>query len=84
MGVKIDQFDVPVCNSFESVIFNDQLCYEVDPNKYRTLSTNEKYESGLTLYIDTNDDRQTNSRMSDFMIYLNTLGKYQNIFVQRC
>ena len=33
MGVKIDQFDVPVCNSFEATVLNDQLCYEVDPNK---------------------------------------------------
>ena len=29
MGVKIDKFDVPVCNSFQAKILNDQLCYEV-------------------------------------------------------
>ena len=34
MGVKIDQFDVPVCNSFEAKILNDQLCYEVDLEKF--------------------------------------------------
>ena len=33
MGVKIDQFDVPVCNSFRPKIVQDQLCYTVDPNK---------------------------------------------------
>ena len=26
MGVMIDQFDVPVCNSFQAKILNDQLC----------------------------------------------------------
>merc|ERR1719150_1914543 len=34
MGVKIDQFDHPVCNSFQAKIMNDQLCYEVDLDKY--------------------------------------------------
>ena len=32
VGVKIDQFDVPVCNSFQAKILNAQLCYEVDLN----------------------------------------------------
>ena len=35
MGVKIDQFDVPVCNSFRPKILRDQLCYTVDPNEYK-------------------------------------------------
>ena len=35
MGVKIDQFDVPVCNSFRPKIVQDQLCYTVDPNEGR-------------------------------------------------
>ena len=34
MGVKIDQFDVPVCNSFQAKVLNDQLCYEVDLNRF--------------------------------------------------
>ena len=34
MGVKIDQFDVPVCNSFQAKILNDQLCYEVDLKRF--------------------------------------------------
>ena len=34
MGVEIDQFVVPVCNSFQAKIMNDQLCYEVDLNKF--------------------------------------------------
>jgi len=34
MGVKIDQFNVPVCNAFEAKIMNDQLCYEVDLERF--------------------------------------------------
>ena len=29
MGIKIDQFDVPVCNSFRPKIMQDQLCYTI-------------------------------------------------------
>ena len=41
MGVKIDQIDVPVCNSFRPKIKGDQLCYTVDPNKV-VVQTSEK------------------------------------------
>ena len=58
MGVKIDQFDVPVCNSFKAKILNDQLCYEVDVNRVRTNDT-EELRLGLTLLIDYNEDRQS-------------------------
>ena len=34
MGVEIYQFVVPVRNSFQAKIMNDQLCYEVDLNKF--------------------------------------------------
>merc|ERR1712155_53286 len=34
MGVKIDQFDHRVCNSFKAKILYDQLCYEVDLNTF--------------------------------------------------
>ena len=33
MGVKMEEVDVPVCNSFRPKIVLDQLCYTVDPNK---------------------------------------------------
>ena len=33
MGTKIDQFSVPVCNSFKATVLNDQLCYELDVNE---------------------------------------------------
>ena len=59
MGTKIDQFEVPVCNSFHAKVLNDQLCYEVDLNKY---SNHEHVEQELKLgfyfLMDYNEDRQ--------------------------
>ena len=59
MGVKIDQFDVPVCNSFQAKILNDQLCYEVDLEKFKN-NTNVENELklGFVFVMDYNEDRQ--------------------------
>ena len=59
MGVKIEQFDVPVCNSFKPKVLRDQLCYEVDPNKFiNPKFKGETLKSGLTFLIDHNEDVQ--------------------------
>ena len=59
MGVKIDQFDIPVCNSFQAKILNDQLCYEVDLNKYKNKDNIENdLKIGLVFFMDYNEDRQ--------------------------
>ena len=55
MGVKIDQFSVPVCYAFKPKIFNDKLCYELDLNKYTTPLALQK---GIILLISYNEDRQ--------------------------
>ena len=60
MGVKIKQFGFPVCNSFKAKIVNDQLCYEVDPNDYAK-SLNDKSVLELTLLVNYNEDRHTQS-----------------------
>ena len=57
MGVKIDQFDVPVCNSFRPKMIRDQLCYTVDPNNYKD-KINLTGELSLSLFIHYNEDRQ--------------------------
>ena len=57
MGVKIDQFDVPFCNSFRPKIIQDQLCYSVDPNNYKE-KINLKGDLSLTLFINYNEDKQ--------------------------
>ena len=60
VGVKIDQFHVPVCNSFKAKVLNDQLCYEVDPNLFIDRTNTLKYSKlGLVLVLDFNEDRQT-------------------------
>ena len=59
VGVKIDQFDVPVCNSFQAKILNDQLCYEVDLNKFsNNIDKDKELKLGLNFIMDYNEDRQ--------------------------
>ena len=59
MGVEIDQFDVPVCNSFQAKVLNDQLCYEVDLNKYVKKDNIDKaFKFGFAMILDYNEDRQ--------------------------
>ena len=59
MGVKINHFNVPVCNAFEAKIMNDQLCYEVDLKKFSDKNDIEnELEIGLNFLMDYNEDRQ--------------------------
>ena len=60
MGVKIENFSVPVCNSFQAKIYNDQLCYEVDLNRFSDkYNIDKELKSGFTFLMDYNEDRQT-------------------------
>ena len=59
MGIQIDKFDVPVCNSFQAKIFKDQLCYEVDLKRFsREDNIKRELKLGLNLLLDYNEDRQ--------------------------
>ena len=59
LGVKIKQFDVPVCNCFQERILNDQLCYEVDLNWFITEGNKEsQLNLGFNFLMDYNGDRQ--------------------------
>ena len=59
MGVRIEEFDVPVCNSFQAKIMNDQLCYEVDLNRFSNMHNIDKeLELGFIFLLDYNEDRQ--------------------------
>ena len=59
MGVKTSDFEEPVCNSFQEKILNDQLCYEVDLNRFSHKLNIDKYlKLGLNLIMDYNEDRQ--------------------------
>ena len=61
MGVKIEKInktiDVPVCNSFRPILVEDQLCYQVDPNKYIKNLPHKERKLNLILFIDFNEDR---------------------------
>ena len=61
LGVKDDGFDIPVCDIFNPIIHNDQLCYETDLEPLRSYNTRvaiEQLKIGLVLILDYNDDRQ--------------------------
>ena len=61
VGIKIDQFEIPVCNIFEAKIFNNQRCYEADINKFRNKKNNNRdAKFGFTFFMDYNLDRQSN------------------------
>ena len=62
MGVRIEEFDVPVCNSFQAKVLNDQLCYEVDLNRFSDKDNIEnELKSGFVFIMDYNEDRQINT-----------------------
>ena len=59
VGRNIEGFSFPVCNAFKAKVLNDQLCYEVDVNKYVNKDTSEEdLRAGLTFLVDYNEDRQ--------------------------
>ena len=59
LGVKVPGFDKPVCNSFQAVVRDDQLCYQVDLEKYKDkLNIINQIEKGLVFVMDYNEDRQ--------------------------
>ena len=59
VGKKIDQFDITVCNSFQATVINDQLCYEVDLNRFSKDDNIEKeLNLGFVFIMDYNEDRQ--------------------------
>ena len=62
MGINIDQFDIPICNSFQAKILNDQLCYEVDLKGFSNKDNIEReLELGFGFIMDYNEDRQVSS-----------------------
>ena len=75
MGLKIDQFDVPVCNSFRPKIIQDQLCYTVDLNEYKDKIDLEG-DLSLSLFINYNEDREMDLKngAEDNVIRIETIG----------
>ena len=69
VGVKIKQFDIPVCKSFEAKILNDQFCYEVNLQNFSTreIFLNE-LRYGFLFLMDYNEDRQITLQEDDEII----------------
>ena len=61
VGTNIKEIDIPVCNIFQAVIRNDQLCYEADLNKLKDdndIKVFKQLQLGLVLLLDYNVERQ--------------------------
>ena len=55
----MDAYDLPVCNKFRAKILSDQLCYEIDLEKYGSKDNSKNdLKSGLVFFMDYNEDRQ--------------------------
>ena len=57
-GTSIPQFDVPVCNIFQSHVLHGRLCYQVDVNKVRDkIDIQRAMKTGLIFALDYNPER---------------------------
>ena len=58
MGIRVENFSVPVCNSFRATLLNDQICYETNLNDYKKGQNPDNiFQLGFSLLIDYNEDR---------------------------
>ena len=71
MSVKIDPHDeVPTCNSFQAIVRNDQLCFEVDLNRFSNKENIEKeLSTGFFFIMDYNEDRQVYDYNNETLLY---------------
>ena len=75
VGVKLDQFDDPVCNSFQAKILNDQLCYEVDLNRFCNKSNIAKESLAEESKMGMGANLLESDKIEHAFIYLDTIGK---------
>ena len=71
MGVKIDQFELPVCNKFKQKIVRGRRCFQVDVNEFRDQVDDEKVvENGLMLVMDYNEDKMVTDLIHELELSL--------------
>lgn len=60
VGVKMENFSMPVCSAFEPKVLYDQLCYEIDLEKFRDYDdiVGNQLKKGFVFIMDYNEDRQ--------------------------
>ena len=82
MGVRNGHFNVTTCNSFQAKIINDQLCYEVDLNRFSNNDNiHNEIKTGFIFFMDYNEDRQTfdsDNRTVEYKSFANRLFKRDN------
>ena len=64
IGSELEGFDMKVCNIFKPKLYYDQLCFETDLQQLKDSDSDNfmnQLELGLTLVLDYNEERQTNS-----------------------
>ena len=69
MGMKINNFDFPICNSFRPTILENRLCYKVDVSEIVPKPSLQELFEGLILVLDYNEDRQFYKPNSKSMAY---------------
>ena len=67
IGNMMEDYELPVCDSFKAKVMNDQLCYEVDLHEYRNNNNNIGLKTGLVFFMDYNEDRQVILKENDQM-----------------
>ena len=68
VSIKLKQFDIPVCNSFQPTVLKNQLCYQTDLEKYKDKrNLRRQLDFGLILILDLNEDRQLNLEVGNYL-----------------
>ena len=63
VGEKVEELGHYACNSFRAIVQNDQLCYEIDLDKFKEKGNiKRQLEYGFAFLLDYNEDRQIKLR----------------------
>ena len=88
LGFMNDNFELPICNSFQPKFINHHLCYAVDLHKkYKDRKNIEKdLRKGLVFLMDYNEDRQLEEKIlthpnKDFVGKIDRFGMEEKAFI---
>ena len=77
LGTNYSNFKVPICNSFQATIKDEQICYDLHLEKYKNeLDLVKQLQEGLELYLDYNEDKQLtveNKKENAAHVYIDTI-----------
>ena len=67
VGTNINNFqETPVCTAFKQKIVNDQVCYEIDVNRFKAdVDWEESLQLGLSLVLDTNNEYDVSKLLAE-------------------